>query len=390
MEMEQNSAMAPQKTDIKTLIAGFLGIFFFGMSFIVIGAVLPSLQAKLGLTHGQVSTLASLLPLGVLFGSLIFGPIIDRYGYKRLLIVAVALGVAGLEILAFSVPYGQLVIAALLIGISGGMLNGSTSALVSDISSDKGRTQNLFIHGLIYCVGAFTIPMIMASASAKFDYTPIVAVAGALMALTLIYLFLIRFPEAKCKQGISAKAIFGMIKEPTLLLFAFTLFFQSALEGLASNWTNTYLLGNGLTAQAALYALTFITVGMGISRLILTGASRLLTPRAIILGSMTLTIAGAICLFFADSPFMGCLSAILVGLGLSATFPMAFSIIGVKYSKMSGTAFSFCLVVALIGNTILNKLLGVVGVQWLPWFMAISVVLLVALFIAADKAAKAK
>ena len=78
-----------------------------------------------------------------------FGPIIDRYGYKLLLIAATAIGVAGLEILAFSSLFSVIVIAVFMIGFCGGMLNGSTSAIVSDISSDKARTSNLFLLGMV-------------------------------------------------------------------------------------------------------------------------------------------------------------------------------------------------------------------------------------------------
>ncbi|MFA7033533.1 MAG: MFS transporter, partial [Bacteroidales bacterium] len=143
-----------QQTNIKVLIAAFLGIFFFGMAFLVLGAVLPSLTELFSLTKGQESTLASCLPLGVLFGSLIFGPVIDRYGYKILLICATAIGIIGLELLAFTNSYPVIVVAVILIGLCSGMLNGSTSAIVSDVSSDKARTSNLFILGLVYCLGA--------------------------------------------------------------------------------------------------------------------------------------------------------------------------------------------------------------------------------------------
>lgn len=156
------------------LAAAFIGIFFFGMAFLVLGAVLPSLKEALNLTDSQVSTLTSLLPFGVLLGSLVFGLVIDRYGYKILLVSATAFGVAGLELFAFSSGMAGLIAGVVLIGLCGGMLNGSTNALVSDISEDKSRTSNLFILGLVYCLGAFTIPLLMASASKTLDRKSVV------------------------------------------------------------------------------------------------------------------------------------------------------------------------------------------------------------------------
>ena len=171
--------------------------------FFVLGTILNAL----GLTSAQSSTLASSLPLGVLIGSLVFGPIIDRYGYKILLVGAAAMGVVGLEILAFTNSFGAMVAAILLIGTCGGMLNGSTSALISDSSEGKARTSNLFVLGLVFCIGAIVITLIMTLLYDIVDYHKVLMVMGFLMATAMLYFIAIRFPEAKCKQGISFKSV---------------------------------------------------------------------------------------------------------------------------------------------------------------------------------------
>ena len=62
--------------------AACIGMCFFGVSMITLGAVLPSLIAKLNLSGLQTTSLVTFLPLGMLAGSLIFGPIVDRFGHK--------------------------------------------------------------------------------------------------------------------------------------------------------------------------------------------------------------------------------------------------------------------------------------------------------------------
>ncbi len=380
------------KHNVQALIAAFVGIFFFGMAFIVLGAILPSLSAQFSLSESQSSNLATLLPVGVLLGSLVFGPIIDRYGYRILLLLATSLGVIGLEVMAFTSLFSMLCVSTLFIGTCGGMLNGSTSALVSDVSDDKTRTSNLFVLGLIYCVGALTIPLILASAETKYGFSPILAIAGIVMALSILYFIIIRFPEAKCKQGISMKAVGEMIKEPVMLLFCFVLFFQSALEGLANNWTTSFLQlpSIGLSNESALYALTFIMIGLGISRAVLSFLSRFVAGKYLILSSMVLTLAGTVCLMTVSNSVMAVVSTILIGMGLAATFPVVLGVIGKKFSSMSGTAFSFALVIALTGNTLLNKLVGWLGVKSLPTVMIVSIILLVVLFLIANRCASKK
>ena len=361
------------------MIAAFFGIFFFGLAYIVLGAILPDLQKQLSLSDPQCSTLASMLPLGTLFGSLVFGPIIDRFGYKLLLTGATALGIAGLGIIAGSSDFALVALGVILTGLCGGMLNGSTSALVSDISSDNSRTSNLFILGIVYCIGSFTIPLIMASAG-NADFRTILFVACAVMALSMLYYIVIKFPEAKCKQGIPMGEIVKMIKEPILIIFAFTLFFQSSLEGLANTWTRTYYENSSIFAGNPAVILTFIPIGLAISRVLLAVISRFVKGSVIIAVSMLFAVAGAALLPFATSQTVAIIGALILGMGLAAGFPVVFGIVGEKFSKMSGTAFSFCLVIALLGNTLLNSLIGALGVNTLPVIMIASAGLLFVLF----------
>lgn len=54
--------------------AACIGMCFFGVSMITLGAVLPSLIAKLNLSGLQTTSLVTFLPLGMLAGSLISVP----------------------------------------------------------------------------------------------------------------------------------------------------------------------------------------------------------------------------------------------------------------------------------------------------------------------------
>jgi len=381
--------MEEQKTNVKVVIAAFIGIFFFGVAFLVLGAVLPSLKEALGLTDAQASTLASTLPLGTLAGSLVFGPVIDKYGYKLLLSIATALGIVGMELLAFSSSYSIAVCAVALIGICGGMLNGSTNALVSDSSSDRTRTSNIFILGLVYCLGAYAIAAIISFTQKQMiPYSPILMWAGVIMAVSLLYYLVIRFPEAKCKQGVPVKDMLKIAAEPTLLIFGFTLFFQSGLEGLANNWTSTFLTGFDFSIESAGKVLTFIPIGLAISRGLLSIISRFASNRTIVLISMILAAAGEVLIWTASSEGYAIAGALILGMGLAATFPVCFSILGAKYKQLSGTAFSVALVIALIGNFILNKLVGILGASHLPLVMLGAIICLIIFFLFGCKSAK--
>ncbi len=352
------------------LMAGFIGMLFFGVAFTVMGAILPSLSESLNLNTAQSSTLVGLLPLGILLGSLIFGVIIDRYGYKSLMVIATLLCLIGLEMLAFVSDVSMIRLSIFILGTSGGMLNGATNALVSDTSSDHSRPANLSLLGFFYCLGAFTIPFLLASLSKSISYTPIVSGTGVIMFIAAIFFLIIKFPEAKYKQGIPVKKVISMAKEPLLLIMSFVLFFQSGLEGVSQNWTPTYLTQHhGMSLDQAQYALSFIVVGMGISRLLLIYLLKKFSSKNILVISMLFALMGVITILLSKNSTIALLGATLLGMGLASTFPVILGRVGERYKEMSGTAFSFALVIALVGNTSLNFLLGALGIKTLPYVL---------------------
>ena len=75
--------------------AACVGMLLFGIVMLTLGSTLPEIMKRYQLDDVSAGTLASLLPAGILAGSLIFGPVVDRFSYKYLLVlntVLIALG----------------------------------------------------------------------------------------------------------------------------------------------------------------------------------------------------------------------------------------------------------------------------------------------------------
>ena len=133
--------------------AACLGMLLFGVTLTTLGAVLPSLMPRFGLDRANAGSLLASMSLGILAASLVFGPIVDRHGYQGILIAG-ALGVMiGLEAIAFAPSRWLLAVAVFVFGFSGGIINGSTNALVSDIS-EEGRSSGLALLGVFFGVDA--------------------------------------------------------------------------------------------------------------------------------------------------------------------------------------------------------------------------------------------
>src|SRR5437016_5498415 len=99
--------------------AACLGMLLFGVVFLSLGSVVNLLQAKFNLDNNGIGTLTALLPFGILGGSLVFGPVVDRYGYKTLLIIAALLVMLGLEGIAFANSISWVRFFIVVIGFGG-------------------------------------------------------------------------------------------------------------------------------------------------------------------------------------------------------------------------------------------------------------------------------
>src|SRR6185295_4919698 len=135
-------------------------------------------------------------PAGILVGSFIFGPIVDRYGYKILLIVSILISGIGLEGLAYTDTLPILQACIFITGLGGGCINGGTNALVADISTvDKGASLSLL--GVFFGIGALGMPLLLGVLSKHYQYPVIIAAVGLFMMLSVIYFLITPFPLAK-------------------------------------------------------------------------------------------------------------------------------------------------------------------------------------------------
>ena len=209
--------------------AACIGMCFFGVSMITLGSVLPSLVTKLGLSGLQTTSLVTFLPLGMLIGSLIFGPIVDRFGHKALLVPSCIIVLSGLEGLIFfeSIPLLQLSIVG--IGLGGGILNGETNALVSDISGESEKGSRLSFLGMFYGLGALGIPSLLGVLSEHYSFETILQGIGIIMLAGILFCIPVHFPAPKQAQGFPVKEGLGLLKESSLLLLSSILFFQSGI-----------------------------------------------------------------------------------------------------------------------------------------------------------------
>lgn len=341
--------------------AACIGILFFGMGITTLGSVKHGLEQKYLLNEIASGTLFSILPFGILSGSLLFGPFCDKYGYKIMLSLTCVSMFIGFEGIAYSPSHSLLKVSIYLFGLGGGAINGATSALVSDISiKDKGA--NLSLLGVFFGIGALGMPFLLGVLENKFSYETIVSVVGFATLAVGIFYFLIKFPPAKQAQGFPVSKSLGLFKDSLLILIAFFLFCQSSFEAIVNNWTTTFLTsGLAVSQNSALYALSLFVTGMTIMRLLLGSIFRNISLKRLWIAAFTMIFLGLIFLWFEKYFSLSVTGLILLGAGLAGGFPLMLGLVGDRYKELSGTAFSLVFVIALLGNMLINYGMGIIA-----------------------------
>ncbi len=364
-----------------------LGMLLFGIDLITLGAILPDLKVKLALDDIAAGALFSVLPLGVIGGSLLFGPICDRYGYKSLLASSSLLMFAGFEGLAFSGTTGLLTFYVLLIGLGGGAINGATNAVVADISV-TGKGADLSLLGVFFGIGALGMPLILSLLEKSIDFEIIIAATGFLALAAALIFLAVTFPPAKQSGGISVKLLGGLFRDSALLLIAFFLFFQSAFEGLINNWTAVYLIDRLSVPQgSALIGLSSYVAGMTIMRLLIGSIFRNVPEKNLLFSSFAIILVALVIIRLSGSLAPAAAGLVLLGSGLAAGFPTMLGLVGNRYPHLSGTAFSFVLVIALLGNMLVNYSMGLIaenyGIKYLSnmTFAELFMLVIIAIFV---------
>ena len=308
-----------------------------------------------------IGLLASLFAAGALIGSVSFGPIVDRFGYKFILIISLVFLLAGFEVIGQTSQLNVIRVVVFFFGLGGGIINGGTSAMVSDLYPKK-KGAYLSILGVFWGVGALSFPLVTSILlNQGMNYSSILIGIGLLTLIPIVMFTVLKCPPPKNSGGVPYRKYLNMVKNPTILLIGFFLFFQSGFETLSATWTPKYFLDSYSTdTQTALLSLTAMSISLTVSRLLLGYFLKIFENWKVLLVGLLITISGLLLMRAGTSYLTGIIGISLLGFGAAAAFPVMLGYVGTMYPEISGAAFSLVLFIALSGNALLNALGGLI------------------------------
>jgi MFS transporter, FHS family, glucose/mannose:H+ symporter len=345
-------------------VCACLGLLTFGIVLTTLGAVLPSVIVRFGIDKATAGTLFLVMTLGMVAGSLVFGPVVDSYGYKGMLLTATALIIVGLEGIAFAPSMSWLRSAVILIGFAGGIVNGGANAVVADISAE-GRGAGLSLLHVFFGVGAMSVPLALGLLPERVSYSMLMAGVGTFVLIPIAAIALTSFPAPKQPQVFPVDAVEKLLGDPWMLLMGLMLFLESGMEITVGGWTSIFFKeALAVPDRKALLFLSLYWMGMMLARLALGALLRRVPPVRLLYACMTTALVGAVLLLTTRSVAVAVTGVFLLGVGFAPTFPLILSFIGDRYAAISGTAFGVAITMALAGGTVLPYAAGVLGASY--------------------------
>jgi FHS family glucose/mannose:H+ symporter-like MFS transporter len=346
----------------RLVFSAWAGIFVFGLVMAILGAILPSLFDRIDFNKSEAGNLFFIMNLAMLGMSVVFGPVVDRFGYRAFLALCAILVAVAFLFFTLAPGYSFLVAAALLLGIGGGGLNGGSNALTSDLSPGS-RSAALNLLGIFFGFGAMLIPLLIGTLLGILGLDAILVVATVLSLIPFAFFLSLRFPPAKQARGFPLRQAARVVGNPLLWICGFLLFFQSGNEFTVGGWVSTYLNEQFRFAPSA--AALFLSGYWGmimLGRLIVSRRLvHVLRNETLVLASAVLALAATALIAAAPSGALAGLGVILAGLGFAAIFPTTLAVAGEAFSALTGTAFSVIFMIALSGGMIAPWLTGKVA-----------------------------
>jgi FHS family glucose/mannose:H+ symporter-like MFS transporter len=344
------------------MVSAWAGIFVFGIVMAVLGAILPSLFDRIQFSKSGAGNLFFFMNLAMLGMSVVFGPIVDRFGYRIFLALCSLLVAVSFFLFAIAPAYSLLVTAALLLGFGGGGLNGGSNALTSDLSPER-RSAALNLLGIFFGFGALLIPFLIGTLLSSLGLNVILVIATVLSLGPCAFFLRLRFPAAKQAQGFPLRRAAQVIRSPLLWLCGFLLFFESGNEFTVGGWISTYLNENfRFSSMSASLVLAGYWGAMMAGRLVVSKKLvRIWNNETLILSSAVLALVGTIVVSAAPTGGLASAGVVLAGLGFAAIFPTTLAIAGEAFPELTGTAFSVIFMIALAGGMTAPWLAGKVA-----------------------------
>jgi fucose permease len=343
-------------------------MFVFGMILGLPGTVLgePETIAQFGLTLADRGLLIATLFAGLLFGSLLSGPVVDAMGQRPALLLSSALVALCLPLFAAASTAAVAATALFALGLASASINTASNALSSELfPAERGRRMNGI--AIMVGLGGLAMPTTTVLASQFVSWRAVAVGGGVLSGVVAIvgvigvrphYGFEIE-PSAPIR---TTAALRQFAKQRGFAWFLLLVMLGGGNEASMAGWTSSFVIATGLSPSTATVVLSSHWLGLILCRTLFS--SRVDQAKAAAIErSAVLTALAVLALVISSSPALVMLGPFVVGICLALVMPTSLALAGERLHGNTGALFGALLTVAQVGGMALPAAIGVVAEQ---------------------------
>jgi len=344
----------------------FISVTSFGAVSAAFGPVLPDLALQMQTSLGMIGLLFSFRGLGFLLGSLLGGPVYDRFPGHPILAAGMLLQALTFALVPVVNDFWLLMLIMVVMGMAGSLLLIGSNTLVVWVHPENVSPWVTAV-SVFSGAGGFLSPLFIAGALFLTDELRWAFWTLALLMLVgAVFIFSISSPVIRKReetQGSDNSINYGLV-----FLFALVFLLYVGAEVSFKGWiyTITIAFHPQATASAALLTSAYWAT-MAIGRLLAIPISSRLRPRTILIVDFLGALLSLCCvLFLADSLLALWLGTIGFGLFMASIFPtwMAFADQKMKIDgKINGLFFAGTAVGGMIFPWLSGQMFDINGPQ---------------------------
>ncbi len=256
-----------EKLEIKKILPILAIIFVDLLGLSIIIPLLPLYAARYGADALMVGLLSATYPFMQFIGAPVLGRLSDRFGRRPVLLASQLGTLSGFILLAYANSLVLLFISRLIDGLSGANI-ATAQAVVSDVTTEKTRTQGLGLIGAAFGMGFIVGPILafatLALTGGNYQAVAFVAAFFSLVSILLTFFWL---PETlnvekaaafRAGRSFTIKALLQMFSRPQMGILLVLMFAQQLAFGGYEQFFSLFTLhqlGMGATDTSGLFVL---------------------------------------------------------------------------------------------------------------------------------------
>ena len=332
-----------------------------GIVMTFLGPMLPSLSARWSLNDTQSGSLIFAEFFSSMFGMLLSGISVQRLGYRKTLIIGLALMAVGVAMLAFG-PWLWGVASICTFGIGYGMTTPAGNLRTAEINPDRSAAA-LSVINAVWGIGAMSSPFLVDLAlRAHQPQLFFFGTASALGLLLLALVFSQFVPDTRFEADEPGAKADSIWKIRILPLICALFFVYVGTETCFGNWVAMYARrmatnDHSFATRMPSFFWGALLVGRALAPLALkfkreTGVANL---------GLSLALLGGVALVMARGTTLIAAGSLLTGVGLASIYPISVSLLAAWFGSSSRRVSGAVFASGNIGGALMPLMVGTVS-----------------------------